>query len=56
MVSKFFDGPIASIAPLLGVITSFQEQLEYGIRLSSLAIGLVVGSIHLWRLISKKPD
>lgn len=53
MLSRFFDGPIASIAPILGVVTSFQEELEYGIRLSSLAVGLIVGLIHLWRLVFK---
>ena len=56
MFSRFFDGPIASVAPLLGFVTSFQEDLEYGVRLTSLVVGLIVGLIHLWRFIFKESD
>jgi hypothetical protein len=51
---KVLDSPICSVAPWVGVITSLQEQVEYSIRISSLTVGLVVGLIHLWRLLFKE--
>lgn len=54
VTGKILDGPIGSIAPWVGVITSLQEQVEYSIRISSLTVGLLVGIIHLWRLIFKE--
>lgn len=53
---KVLDSPVCSIAPWVGVITSLQEQVEYSIRISSLTVGLVVGLIHLWRLLFKNED
>lgn len=50
MVENF----IGSTAPILGVVTSFQEQLEWGMRMTSLAIGIVIGLVHLLRLIARK--
>ena len=44
-------GIVGTVAPALGVITSFQEQLEWGLRMTSLVIGIVVGLLSLWKLI-----
>ena len=47
-------GIAGTVAPALGVITSFQEQLEWGMRMTSLTIGLVVGLLSLWNLLRKR--
>ena len=36
-------GVAGTVAPALGVVTSFQEHLECGLRMTSLSIGIVVG-------------
>ena len=46
-------GNAGTVAPALGVITSFQEQLEWGLRMTSLTIGVIVGLISLFRLLKK---
>ena len=46
-------GIAGTVAPALGVITSFQEQLEWGLRMTSLTIGVIVGLISLFRLLKK---
>lgn len=51
---KMLDSPVCLVAPWLGIITSFQEQIEYSIRISSMTIGLIVGAIHLYRLLFKQ--
>lgn len=46
------------ISGLLGssvaVITSFQEQLDFYIRISAALTGLIVGLISIYRLIANK--
>jgi hypothetical protein len=49
----FLHGVAGTVAPALGVITSFQEQLEWGLRMTSLTIGIVVGLLSLFRLLKK---
>ena len=51
---RMLDSPVCTVVPWLGVITSLQEQIEYSIRISSMTIGLIVGVIHLCRLLFKK--
>jgi len=46
-------GVAGTVAPALGVITSFQEQLEWGLRMTSLTIGIIVGLLSLFRLLKK---
>ena len=46
-------GVAGTVAPALGVITSFQEQLEWGLRMTSLTIGIVVGLLSLFKLLKK---
>jgi hypothetical protein len=48
-----FDSFIGVAATSLGFITSVQEQLEYGLRITSLIIGIAVGLFSLYRIIRK---
>lgn len=48
-VGRMFDSIIGITAPALGLITSMQEQLEYGLRVASLIVGLIVGLLAVWR-------
>lgn len=41
-VSEVLKGIIGVMSSLLGVLTSLQEQLEYFMRIGSLAFGMVV--------------
>jgi hypothetical protein len=47
---KAFVG-IAS--PMVGVITSFQEQIEWHLRVASLGVGLLVGIMSLVSMVKK---
>ena len=49
-VSKAIVG-IAS--PVVGVITSFQEQIEWHLRVASLGVGLAVGVMSLVSMFKK---
>ena len=49
-ITKAFVG-IAS--PVVGVITSFQEQIEWHLRVSSLCVGLAVGVMSLVAMVRK---
>jgi hypothetical protein len=49
----FLHGVAGTVAPALGVITSFQEQVEWGLRMTSLTIGIVVGLLSLFKLLKK---
>ena len=40
-------------SPLVGVITSLQEQIEWTLRVSSLVVGLLVGLMSLVGMIRK---
>jgi predicted membrane-bound spermidine synthase len=48
---------VGTASPVLGVITSFQEQLEWHMRIASLVIGMLVGVLSLigmWRKLRKR--
>jgi heme A synthase len=47
-------GFIGTIAPAVGFVTSFQEQLEWGMRMTSLTIGIIVGLLSLLKLLKKR--
>jgi hypothetical protein len=49
-VSKAIVG-IAS--PVVGLITSFQEQIEWHLRVASLLVGLAVGIMSLIAMVRK---
>jgi hypothetical protein len=40
-------------SPVLGVITSFQEQIEWHLRIASLLVGLAVGILSLVAMARK---
>ena len=48
-----FKGIIGTVSPVLGVITSFQEQIEWHLRIASLVVGLAVGVLSLISLIRR---
>jgi len=49
-VSKAFIG---MVSPLVGVVTSYQEQIEWHLRAASLLVGLLVGIMSLVSMIKK---
>ncbi|MCX6878920.1 MAG: hypothetical protein NTW21_34690 [Verrucomicrobia bacterium] len=44
---------VGTASPLLGVITSYQEQIEWHLRLASLLVGLLVGIPSLVAMVRK---
>ena len=46
-------GIIGTASPVIGVITSFQEQIEWHLRIASLVVGLAVGILSLIAMIRK---
>jgi len=44
---------IGTASPLLGVITSYQEQIEWHLRFASLLVGLLVGILSLVSMVRK---
>jgi hypothetical protein len=40
-------------SPVLGVITSFQQQIEWHLRVASLCVGLAVGVMSLVAMVRK---
>jgi hypothetical protein len=49
-VSKAFLG---MASPLLGLVTSYQEQIEWHLRVGSLLVGLAVGVLSLVGMVRK---
>jgi hypothetical protein len=47
-------GIVGSVVPVLGLVTSMQEQVEWGMRVTSLGIGIIVGLISAWQLLKKR--
>ena len=50
---RIFDSLIGMAAPVIGLVTSMQEQFEYWLRVGSLVVGIAVGIASLYRLINK---
>ncbi|MCX6875131.1 MAG: hypothetical protein NTW21_15175 [Verrucomicrobia bacterium] len=44
---------VGTASPVLGVITSYQEQIEWHLRLASLLVGLAVGILSLVAMVRK---
>ena len=44
---------IGTASPMLGVITSYQEQIEWHLRAASLLVGLLVGVLSLVSMVKK---
>ena len=51
---RIIDSLVGMTAPMLGLITSMQEQFEYWLRVGSLIVGITVGLASLYRLLSKR--
>jgi hypothetical protein len=52
-IEFFLKAIIGTVSPVLGVITSFQEQIEWHLRITSLVVGLAVGVLSLIAMIRK---
>ena len=48
------NGLIGTLASLLGVISTFQEQLEYSIRIMGGVLGVMIGIVTLYNALKKK--
>ena len=46
-------GLVGTVSPLLGVVTSLQEQIEWHLRIASLVVGLMVGALSMMTMIRK---
>jgi len=44
---------IGMASPLLGLVTSYQEQIEWHLRVASLLVGLAVGIMSLVSMVRK---
>ena len=53
MNPRIIDSLVGMAAPMLGLITSMQEQFEYWLRVGSLLVGIAVGLVSLYRVIKK---
>ena len=51
---RIIDSLVGMAAPMLGLITSMQEQFEYWLRVGSLIVGITVGLASLYSLLSKR--
>jgi hypothetical protein len=49
-----FNGLVGIASSCFAVITTFQEQLEYSVRMTGALIGCVVGAITLYNLLKEK--
>lgn len=53
MFEKGFSAVTGSLAPAIGIIVSFQDQLDAHLRTTSLLVGLLVGLIGLFNVLKK---
>ncbi len=52
-IDYVFKAIVGTASPLLGVITSYQEQIEWHLRIVSLLVGLLVGILSLVSMVRK---
>jgi len=48
-----FKAIVGVASPVIGVLTSMQHQIEWTLRVASLAVGLIVGIMSLVGMIKK---
>jgi hypothetical protein len=48
-----FKAIVGIASPVIGVIMSFQEQIEWHLRIASLVVGLAVGVMSLVAMVQK---
>jgi hypothetical protein len=47
-------GLAGSLIPAIALITSYQEQVEYSLRITSLVVGITASLLYCWRTLRKK--
>ena len=52
-IDYIFKAIVGIASPVIGVLTSMQEQLEWTLRVASLLVGLIVGIMSLVSMIKK---
>ena len=52
-IDYVFKAIVGTVSPALGVITSYQEQIEWHLRFASLLVGLLVGILSLVSMVKK---
>ena len=52
-IDYVFKAIVGTASPVLGVITSYQEQIEWHLRIVSLLVGLLVGILSLVGMVRK---
>jgi len=52
-MDKMFNAFFGTVAPIFGVVTSLQDDIEWSLRITSLVIGIAVGCVSLIRLVRK---
>jgi uncharacterized BrkB/YihY/UPF0761 family membrane protein len=48
-----FKAIVGIASPVMGVITSFQQEIEWHLRIASLVVGLLVGLMSLVSMVRK---
>ena len=48
------NGAIGTVGSLLGVISTFQEQLEFSVRITGGLIGIAIGLVTLYNFARKR--
>jgi hypothetical protein len=52
-IEYIFKAIVGIASPVIGVITSLQEQVEWTLRVASLIVGLIVGIMSLVSMVKK---
>ena len=52
-IDYIFKAIVGIASPVIGVLTSMQEQVEWTLRVASLLVGLIVGVMSLISMIKK---
>jgi len=52
-IDYVFKAIIGMASPVLGLVTSYQEQIEWHLRIASLLVGLLVGILSLVSMVRK---
>jgi hypothetical protein len=52
-IEYIFKAIVGIASPVIGVITSLQEQVEWTLRVASLVVGLIVGIMSLVGMVKK---
>lgn len=53
MNRDYLSSIVGTITPIVAVVTSLQEQIEFWLRISGLIVGLIVGLLGIWNHFRK---